>query len=99
MLSHDLERAKQRMPGNPAAVARVEHAQAALSTEVQGLRELMASLRPPTLDEVGLEAALRDHVGAFARRSGSTARSGSTSTAASTASWRRSSTGSPRRPC
>ena len=46
------------MLGNPAAVARVEHAQAALSTEVQGLRELMASLRPPTLDEVGLEAAL-----------------------------------------
>ena len=69
VLSYDLERAKQRMLGNPAA-ARVEHAQAALSTEVQGLRELMASLRPPTLDEVGLEAALRDHVGAFARRSG-----------------------------
>jgi signal transduction histidine kinase len=70
VLSYDLERAKQRMLGNPAAVARVEHAQAALSAEVQGLRELMASLRPPTLDEVGLEAALRDHVGAFARRSG-----------------------------
>ncbi len=70
VLSYDLERAKQRMLGNPAAVARVEHAQAALSSEVQGLRELMASLRPPTLDEVGLEAALRDHVGAFARRSG-----------------------------
>ena len=70
VLSYDLERAKQRMLGNPAAVARVEHAQAALSGEVQGLRELMASLRPPTLDEVGLEAALRDHVGAFARRSG-----------------------------
>jgi signal transduction histidine kinase len=70
VLSYDLERAKQRILGNPAAVARVEHAQAALSAEVQGLRELMASLRPPTLDEVGLEAALRDHVGAFARRSG-----------------------------
>jgi signal transduction histidine kinase len=70
VLSFDLERAKQRMLGNPTAVARVEHAQATLSTEVQGLRELMASLRPPTLDEVGLEAALRDHVGAFARRSG-----------------------------
>jgi signal transduction histidine kinase len=70
VLSYDLERAKQRMLGNPAAVARVEHAQAALSAEVQGLRELMASLRPPTLDEVGLEAALRDQVGAFARRSG-----------------------------
>jgi signal transduction histidine kinase len=70
VLSYDLERAKQRMLGNPAAVARVDHAQAALSSEVQGLRELMASLRPPTLDQVGLEAALRDHVGAFARRSG-----------------------------
>jgi two-component system, NarL family, sensor kinase len=70
VLSYDLERAKQRILGNPAAVARVEHAQAALSSEVQGLRELMASLRPPTLDEVGLEAALCDHVGAFARRSG-----------------------------
>jgi signal transduction histidine kinase len=71
VLTYDLERAKQRMLGaNAPAVARIEHAQAALSTEIQGLRELMASLRPPTLDEVGLEAALRDHVGAFARRSG-----------------------------
>jgi hypothetical protein len=59
---------RRRWPG--AAVARVEHAQAALSAEVQGLRELMVSLRPPTLDEVGLEAALRDHGGGFARRSG-----------------------------
>jgi signal transduction histidine kinase len=70
VLVYDLERTKQRMLGNPAAVARVEHAQAALSAEIQGLRELMATLRPPTLDQVGLEAALRDHVGAFARRSG-----------------------------
>ena len=99
VLSYDLERAKQRMLGNPTAVARVEHAQATLSTEVQGLPELMASLRPPTLDEVGLEAALRDHVGAFARRSGGPPRSGWTWTAGSTASWRRSSTGSPRRRC
>src|SRR5215208_1530023 len=38
VLSYDLERAKQRMLGNPAAVARVEHAQAALPTEIQGLR-------------------------------------------------------------
>ena len=36
VLSYDLERAKQRMLGNPAAVARVEHAQAALAAEVQG---------------------------------------------------------------
>src|SRR5829696_2016001 len=70
VLSYDLERAKQRMLANPAAVARLEHAQAELASEVQGLRELMMSLRPPTLDEVGLEAALRDQVGAFTRHSG-----------------------------
>ena len=70
VLGYDLERARQRVLTNPAAVARLEHAQAELASEVQGLRELMMSLRPPTLDEVGLEAALRDHVGAFARRSG-----------------------------
>jgi Histidine kinase len=49
VLSYDPERAKQRVLGNPAAVARIEHTQAALSAEVQGLRELLASLRPPTL--------------------------------------------------
>jgi signal transduction histidine kinase len=71
VLSYDLERAKQRvLSANPAAAAGLEHAQTALSTEIHGLRELMASLRPPALDEVGLEAALQDHVGAFARRSG-----------------------------
>jgi signal transduction histidine kinase len=71
VLSYDLERAKHGLlDANPAAVARLEQAQAALASEVHGLRELMASLRPPTLDEVGLEAALRDYVGAFARRSG-----------------------------
>jgi signal transduction histidine kinase len=70
VLSYDLERARQRVLGNPAAVARLEHAQVELSAEVQGLRELMMSLRPPALDEVGLEAALRDQVGAFTRQSG-----------------------------
>src|SRR5215218_8762528 len=54
-LVRGLERAKQRVLTNPAAVARLELAQASLSSEVQGLRELMTSLRPPTLDEVGLE--------------------------------------------
>jgi hypothetical protein len=41
-----------------------------LPLEGQRLRELMMSLRPPALDEVGLEAALRDQVGAFIRHSG-----------------------------
>jgi signal transduction histidine kinase len=70
VLSYDLERARQRVLAIPAAVARLEHAQAALASEIQRLRELMTSLRPPTLDEVGLEAALRDQVGAFVRHTG-----------------------------
>jgi signal transduction histidine kinase len=71
-LSFELERARRRVLEASVAdgVARLEQAQAALSVEVQGLRELMVSLRPPVLDEVGLEAALRDHVEAFARDSG-----------------------------
>jgi signal transduction histidine kinase len=72
VLSYQLEVARQRLLGaDPAGGAvRLEQAQTALSAEVQGLRELMGWLRPPALDEVGLEAALRDQVGAFARRSG-----------------------------
>jgi signal transduction histidine kinase len=71
-LSFELERVRRRLAGAGATVGveRLERAQETLSAEVQRLRELMASLRPPVLDEVGLEAALRDHVHAFARRSG-----------------------------
>jgi signal transduction histidine kinase len=71
-LAYDLEAAKQRLlrDGQGEGAARLDQAQAALSAEVQGLRQLMVSLRPPALDEVGLEAALRDQLGAFARRSG-----------------------------
>jgi signal transduction histidine kinase len=89
VLSYDLERARQRVLANPVAVARLEHAQAALSSEVQGLRELMASLRPRPWTRSAPSPATR----------GSSARCGSSSPAGSTASWRRSSTGSPRRPC
>jgi signal transduction histidine kinase len=71
-LTYELEAAKQRLlrAGQDEGAARLDQAQAALSGEVQGLRQLMVSLRPPTLDEVGLEAALRDQLGAFSRRSG-----------------------------
>jgi signal transduction histidine kinase len=71
-LVYELEHAKQRLlrAGQQEGAARLDQAQAALSAEVQGLRQLMVSLRPPALDEVGLEAALRDQLGAFARRSG-----------------------------
>jgi signal transduction histidine kinase len=72
VLSYDLEGAKQRLLGaDPAeGAARLERAQSALSFEVQRLRQLMVALRPPALDEVGLEAALRDQVSAFGRRLG-----------------------------
>jgi signal transduction histidine kinase len=71
-LAYELEHAKRRLlrASPQEGAARLEQAQAALSAEVQGLRQLMMSLRPPALDEVGLEAALRDQVGAFARRFG-----------------------------
>src|SRR6266540_2731631 len=71
-LAYELEHAKQRLlrASQQEGAARLDQAQAALSAEVQGLRQLMVSLRPPALDEVGLEAALRDQLGAFARRSG-----------------------------
>ena len=48
----------------------LESSQTQLSSEINGLRELMASLRPPVLDEVGLEAALREHVKTFTNRHG-----------------------------
>ncbi len=48
----------------------LESAQKQLSTEINGLRELMVSLRPPVLDEVGLVAALHDHVKGFESRNG-----------------------------
>ena len=71
-LAYELERARHRLlAGGPdQGAARVERVQDALAGEVTGLRELITSLRPPELDEVGLEAAVRGHVEAFARRSG-----------------------------
>src|SRR5204863_9688146 len=48
----------------------LESSQPQLSNEINGLRELMAALRPPVLDEVGLEAALREHVKTFMNRHG-----------------------------
>ncbi len=50
--------------------ASLEDTQQSLSEEIQTLRHLMSSLRPPALDEQGLEGALRDQVAAFRSRSG-----------------------------
>jgi signal transduction histidine kinase len=48
----------------------LESVQDRLSDEIGGLRRVMATLRPPPLDEVGLTAALRDHVADFEQRVG-----------------------------
>ena len=44
------------------ATAILESGQQQLSTEINTLRVLMARLRPPVLDEVGLEAAIGEHM-------------------------------------
>src|SRR5207249_8812465 len=48
----------------------IKKVQVRLRDEVSGLRRLMTELRPPALDERGLEAALRDHVNSVQARSG-----------------------------
>jgi len=48
----------------------VEAVRTRLQDEVQGLRRIMSELRPPALDERGLEAALQEHLNAVQARSG-----------------------------
>jgi signal transduction histidine kinase len=67
-----LERARLRLKrGDTTAVFDLlDRTQEELSEEMQGLRGIMTSLRPPALDEYGLEGALRDQVAEFRERSG-----------------------------
>ena len=67
-----LERARLRLNrGDTGAVLDLlDRTQEELSEEMQGLRGIMTSLRPPALDEYGLEGALRDQVAEFRQRSG-----------------------------
>jgi signal transduction histidine kinase len=70
MLGYSLERGRLRLrrgdtDGADEILVNTQHG---LSHEVHDLRRLMASLRPPALDEQGLEGALRDHVDAFRSR-------------------------------
>jgi signal transduction histidine kinase len=44
--------------------------EAHLGEEVDGLRKVMSSLRPPALDQQGLEGALRDHLASFSSTTG-----------------------------
>ena len=59
-----LDRCRLRMDREDKEGARdlVKRARTELSEEIRSLRQLMSELRPPILDEGGLEAALRDHL-------------------------------------
>jgi signal transduction histidine kinase len=67
----DLERAARLMERGKTDRGRevLSSSQTRLGVEVEGLRGIMAALRPPVLDEVGLEAAVLDWVVAFGRES------------------------------
>jgi signal transduction histidine kinase len=71
-LTLSLERLKHRVEAadQAAAVATAADLQERLADEITSIRGVMASLRPPALDEKGLGAAIRDLAGAFERRTG-----------------------------
>jgi signal transduction histidine kinase len=70
VLGYTLERGRLKAEAGDqeGALELLDRAQRDLSSEVQDLRRLMASLRPPALDQEGLEGALRDQVAAFRDR-------------------------------
>jgi signal transduction histidine kinase len=71
-LSFRLGRARARLRAGDAGRTdeTIELAERELAEHIGELRRLMTDLRPPALDERGLEAALRDQVEAFRTRSG-----------------------------
>jgi PAS domain S-box-containing protein len=69
-LSLNLVRA-QLAPGAPPAITdRLQDAQHLVEASVQQVRDVMADLRPPALDDYGLLAALRTHADALSGRLG-----------------------------
>jgi signal transduction histidine kinase len=71
-IGYQLEEASMTLHGGePADVDELlTAAQRHLYAEVSELRGLMATLRPPVLDELGLGLALADHLDSFERRTG-----------------------------
>jgi len=71
-LGFSIDRVRRRLSaGDTLAGARsLEQTRDELTRVVSGLRKLMSELRPPALDESGLEGALRDYVDNFRRDSG-----------------------------
>jgi signal transduction histidine kinase len=70
MVNYDLALAKLYVEeGDTAAgLQELEVVEKNLSEQIDGLRKLMADLRPPALDQVGLIGALQDHVADFEQR-------------------------------
>jgi signal transduction histidine kinase len=71
-----LDRVRMRLErGDPVQAQDVlEPVQEALSREVHSIRTMMSTLRPPALDEHGLEGALRDAAASFEARTGMSCR-------------------------
>jgi signal transduction histidine kinase len=71
-LTFDLERARRRVERHDIVrgAELLERVGTQLSEEVRSLRRLMADIRPPMLDEQGLEGALREHVDVLRMRAG-----------------------------
>ncbi len=71
-----LDRCRLRLDRDDADGARelVKRARTELSAEIQNLRQMMSELRPPILDEGGLDAAIRDQVSAWGSATGTDAR-------------------------
>ena len=67
-----LDRCRLRMDRDDKNGARdlVKRARTELSEEIRSLRQMMSELRPPILDEGGLEAALQDHLSSWSATSG-----------------------------
>jgi signal transduction histidine kinase len=67
-----LDRCRLRLDRDDNNGARdlVKRARTELSEEIRSLRQMMSELRPPILDEGGLEAALQDHLSSWSTTSG-----------------------------
>jgi signal transduction histidine kinase len=67
-----LDRCRLRMDRDDrvGALDLVKRARNELSDEIQSLRQMMSELRPPILDEGGLEAAIKDHLSAWSQGTG-----------------------------
>ncbi|HKE99075.1 MAG TPA: sensor histidine kinase [Actinomycetes bacterium] len=72
VLSYTTHRARKQLARHELAAADdlLESMEKGLEEEVRVLRRLMADLRPPVLDDRGLEVALREHAETFERETG-----------------------------